>query len=123
MGELFNNHKAKEKRRALRHDAPPAEVVLWAKLRNRQLNGWKFRRQYSIAHYVADFCCPECRIIIEIDGPSHEGKEAEIYDQNRQHYFESLGFSIVRFSNQQIYHQLPDVLENLLALCESRRHE
>jgi very-short-patch-repair endonuclease len=119
MGELFNNEKAKEKRRVLRRDAPPAEEILWARLRGRQLGGWKFRRQYSIAHFIADFCCVESKIVVEIDGPTHE--EAEIYDRNRQEYLQSVGFQVVRFTNQLIYQELSNVLEHLLKLCEERR--
>lgn len=121
MGELFNRSRDEEKRRRLRRDAPPAESQLWRELRARQLGGWKFRRQYGVAHYVADFCCPECELIVELDGASHEGEDAAEYDLNRQHYFESLGFYVVRFTNEQIYRHMTVVLEKLLKLCEHRK--
>ena len=121
MGRFFNRQRDEEKRRRLRHDAVPAEVLFWQQVRNRQLGGFKFRRQHGIAHYVADFCCPECLLIVELDGASHDGEDAVAYDLNRQHYLESLGFQVVRFTNAQVYRQMPQVLENLLQLCEARR--
>ena len=121
MGYLYNRHSEEDKRRVLRRNAPPAEVLFWQRVRDRQLGGFKFRRQWSIGPYVADFCCPECRVIVELDGPSLEGEEAAKYDAGRQHYFESLGFQVVRFPNEQIYHQMPMVLKNLLHVCASRK--
>src|SRR5690606_3325634 len=100
-----------------RRNAPPAEVLLWQRLRGRQLDTFKFRRQYGIGPYIADFCCVEANIVIELDGPSHE--EASDYDHNRQDYFQSLGLRVVRFQNAQIYHAMDSILENLIALCET----
>ena len=96
MGHLFNQPQHEAKRRVLRRQSPPAEVILWQHLRNRQLGGYKFRRQFGIARYVADFCCVECQVIVELDGPSHDGDDAVEYDVNRTHYFESLDFTVVR---------------------------
>lgn len=118
--ELFNKPEQTQKRRALRRDAPPAETLFWREVRDRRLGGYKFRRQFSIRHYVADFCCPECYLIVELDGASHEGDDAAEYDRNRQNYLESLGFLVVRSTNEQIYKEMPSVLETVLRLCWER---
>jgi len=121
MGRLYNKANEGEKRRDLRRDATPAEVLFWRQVRDRHLGGFKVRRQFGIAHYVADFCCTECKVIVELDGVSHEGEDAAEYDLKRQNYFEKLGFQVVRYRNEQVYKQMPDVLENLLTVLKGRR--
>ena len=60
-------------KQARRHRADPTigEALLWQQLRDRRLSGYKFRRQHPIDRFITDFCCPECKLIIEIDGPIH----------------------------------------------------
>lgn len=111
MGELLNRTKDRDKRRELRRTSPRAERLMWQQLRDRRLGGWKFRRQYGIAHYVADFYCVECRLVVELDGSSHEGEDAAEYDLNRQNYFQSLGFRVVRFQNEDIYNNISSVTQ------------
>lgn len=94
---------------------------MWGRVRGSQLGGFKFRRQYSIAHYVTDFCCTASQLIVELDGASHESEDAVEYDLNRQNYFESLGFQVVRFNNKQVYSEIHFVLETLLHLCQTRQ--
>ena len=101
----------KSKRRELRKNRPPAEVILWSRLRGEQVAGCRFRRQYSVDIYVLDFYCPELKLAIEIDGASHEGDDAVEYDTHREHFIESLGISFLRFQNDQIYHALDAVVE------------
>ncbi len=84
--QIYNRQEVKEKRQSLRRGRPPAEVILWQRLRGEQIAGYKFRRQFSIGAYIVDFYCPRARLVIEIDGPTHEGEEVEIYDTNRQAY-------------------------------------
>src|SRR4030095_8695699 len=67
----------------LRRKSTEAEEKLWSLLRNRQLKGKKFRRQHPILHYVADFYCHECKLVIELDGNFHRKKEVKEYDQWR----------------------------------------
>jgi very-short-patch-repair endonuclease len=84
MTELYNKTSEKEKRRSLRNNMPPAEKIVWEKLRNRQIEGCKFRRQYSIDRFVIDFYAPELKLAIEIDGDSHFQDGAQVYDYCRQ---------------------------------------
>ena len=95
--------------RVLRREMTPAEKLLWKHVRNRQL-GYKIRRQYAITGtiYVGDFCCPEARLIIEIDGGIHDNQVAE--DADRQGVIEARGFQVIRFRNAEIFDKLECVL-------------
>ncbi|MEJ0106852.1 MAG: endonuclease domain-containing protein [Bacteroidota bacterium] len=77
IGKLY------EYSRELRQVSTEAEKLLWAELRNRKLNGLKFRRQHPIDKYIADFYCHEKKIVIEVDGVVHDKKENKEYDQAR----------------------------------------
>lgn len=113
MTTLFNQHKEKRKRQQLRHQIPESEVIMWSRLKNSQLTGFKFRRQTSIGRYVVDFFCPKAHLIIEVDGDSHFTDEAEAYDKVREEYLKSLGLTILRFTNLEVRTQLSDVLERI----------
>ncbi len=71
MNEFFNRGNETEKRQLLRGSMPDAEVILWSRLKGRQLLGCKFRRQYSVGAYVVDFFSVEIKLAIEVDGDSH----------------------------------------------------
>lgn len=93
---------------------PKAEIVLWSRLKNRQINNRKFRRQHSIGKYVVDFYCPECELVIEVDGDSHySGADAKNRDIVRQKDIESLGLKFLRFTNLEIYNNLSAVLDTI----------
>lgn len=114
MAEVFNRALHKSKRQVLRKNMPPAEQLLWARLRRRQLEGIRFRRQYGVGRYVVDFYSPEIKLAIEVDGESHLGAEAQAYDAERQAYIESFGIRFLRFNNQQIYEELDAVIEMII---------
>ncbi len=87
---------------------PSAEVLLWSKLKGKQLLGYKFRRQYSIDRFIVDFYCPALKLAIEIDGDTHT---REVYDRKRQEFIESFGIQFLRFTNTQVYENLEGVVE------------
>ena len=66
MTRIYNRTSEKEKRRQLRNKMTPAEIILWSRLKNRQVNRYKFRRQYSVGSYVVDFYCPELKLVVEV---------------------------------------------------------
>ncbi len=101
--------------RELRQRQTDAETVLWECLRNRRLGGLKFRRQHPLpnTHYVVDFFNYESGLVVEIDGPIHEVRQAE--DQARQQDIEALGYRVIRFSNNQVLHDLQAVLLAILS--------
>ncbi len=107
MDYTYSNKNLESKRRYLRKEATPQEIILWSKLRYKNL-GVKFQRQHSINKYIVDFYCAKKKIIIEIDGIQHE--DARLYDEQRTRYFESLGFSVLRFWNNEINTNLEGVL-------------
>lgn len=98
MTKLYNKTSELEKRRNLRNNLTPAETKIWAKLRGRQVENCKFRRQYSIGVFVVDFYLPELKLAIEIDGDSHFQPDAIEYDKERQLYLEAKGIGVVRFT-------------------------
>ncbi|HMM43872.1 MAG TPA: DUF559 domain-containing protein [Thermomicrobiales bacterium] len=98
--------------RVLRQHMTPAEAVLWRSLRERQLGALKFRRQHPLGPYIVDFCCPESRLIVEVDGKVHERQRE--YDAGRTEQFEHYGYRVLRFSNDDIMYQLDAVLDAIL---------
>ena len=110
---IYNNPKKTMKRKALRNDGTAPEAVLWTYLQKRQLLGKKFRRQYSIGRYIVDFYCPECSLIVELDGKRHFSMLLEEYETERTRYLERLGLKIVRFENRVVRENAEAVLETI----------
>lgn len=93
-----------------------AEKILWSHLKGKQIEGCKFRRQYSVAQFVIDFYSPEIKLAIEVDGDSHFQTGVPEYDKERQQFIESTRISFLRFTND-------DVQSNLSSVCEVIRHK
>jgi very-short-patch-repair endonuclease len=104
--------------RSMRHDPTEAEDALWQALRNRKLDGTKFRRQYSIGPFVVDFYCAEARLVIEVDGDIHLHQQAE--DQTRQHFLEAQGMTVIRFRNQEVLNTINSVLAQIREALQKR---
>jgi putative DNA methylase len=105
--------KMQEVARQLRREATPSEVVLWEALRNRKLEGRKFRRQHPIGTFVVDFFCKEESLIVEVDGPVHATQHD--LDCRRQELIESLGLRFVRLSSHLVENNLPEALAQIRA--------
>ena len=84
-----------------------AERHLWQRLRGCQVEGYKFRRQHPLGHYVLDFVCLEARLIVEVDGGQHI--ERMEYDQHRTEWLEARGFRVLRFWNHEVLHHPEEV--------------
>ncbi|WP_066483399.1 MULTISPECIES: endonuclease domain-containing protein [unclassified Sphingomonas] len=106
--------------RSLRHNATEVEKRLWQSLRNRQLGGYKFRRQATVGRYIADFLCVEARLIVELDGGQH-GTEA---DRRRTADLNDAGYHVLRFWNHEVMENeqgvLQSILDQLVILCAVR---
>jgi len=89
------------------------ELLVWSRLRRRALDGWKFRRQQPIGPYFADFFCPAARLIVEIDGPAHDGDRRSAYDQRRQAWLEAEGYCVRRIAVGEISRDLDAVLDGI----------
>jgi very-short-patch-repair endonuclease len=108
-----------DRARQLRRSRIPAEMMLWRCLRNRQLGGFKFRRNQPLAPFIADFFCAEVSLVVELDGGSHGPRI--IYDARRTDRLNRDGNAVIRFANEDVIHHLDAVLEEILAECEMRR--
>src|SRR5437868_1321819 len=95
----YNIQSKKQFRKDLRNSLTAAEAVLWQSLKGRQLLGKKFRRQSSLGPYIVDFYCPECGLVIELDGERHFSETIQDYEAERTKYIESEGLRILRFEN------------------------
>jgi very-short-patch-repair endonuclease len=104
----------RQQARALRKRMTDAEKQLWRHLRNRELGGWKFRRQYPVGPYIVDFICPEKNLVIEVDGGPH-AKNEEL-DIQRSAYLNKMGYWVFRFWNNQVLHETDAVLEAIFAI-------
>jgi very-short-patch-repair endonuclease len=100
--------------RALRRSPPVAERVLWRILRGRQLEVLKFRRQWPIGPYVADFACLRHRLIVEVDGPFHDPEQ----DAARYAWLANQGFQILRFATADVALRPHDIVERIIVAVE-----
>jgi len=103
----------------MRREPTPAEDVLWQKLRDRQMDGYKFRRQHTIEQFIVDFICLEKHLIIEVDGGVHQEPGQAEYDQGRTQVLEELGYQLIRFRNEEVLHSTQQVLERIYQKLES----
>jgi adenine-specific DNA-methyltransferase len=95
----------------MRKSPTEAENVLWQQLRNQQISGFIFRRQYNIERFIVDFYCPRRRLVIEIDGSIHQYQQDE--DAVRQAFIEQQGLRLMRFSNDDVINDLETVIEQI----------
>ena len=102
-----------KKAKFLRENETDAEKILWEKLKNKQLGGFKFRRQHPISLYVADFYCHKLKLIIEIDGKYHYTKEQIPKDDERTKILEFNDVRVIRFLNQEILSNIEKVLQEI----------
>jgi very-short-patch-repair endonuclease len=105
--------------RNLRHDQTDAEAQLWARMRGGQLEGLKFRRQFQVGQFIADFCCPQRRLIIELDGGHHA--EQLSADEWRSKLLGERGYRVLRFWNDEVLTNMDGVLEQIVAVLGERR--
>ena len=106
--------------RRLRREMTPQEKLLWGQLRGRRFEGFKLRRQMWLAGYIADFACPEGRLVVEADGSQH-ADNAE-YDAERSAAFAALGWRTLRFWNNEINENLEGVLTVIANALPSPSH-
>jgi very-short-patch-repair endonuclease len=109
MGNNLITQAAQE----LRQRQTEAEEILWNRLRNKQLNGAKFRRQEPIGKYIVDFVSFEDRLVLEIDGSPHNAVEVKTKDSQRTLWLEGEGFKVLRFWNSDVLNDAEGVLEKI----------
>lgn len=89
-----------------------AEKLLWERLKL-QRDQFAFRRQHIISDYIADFICIKKKLIVEIDGKYHMLPQQHISDEERTAHLERFGYKVLRFTNEQVYDHLEDVLSSI----------
>lgn len=112
-GQVKNVPYLTDTRRTLRNNLTPAEAALWQLLKNKQLDGRKFRRQTSIENYIVDFYCPEEKLIIELDGSVHNHPAVAENDIHRDARLADLGFTVIRFENKDVFNLTDWVLDEI----------
>ncbi len=103
--------------RELRQNLTPAEAFLWSALRNRQLQGLRFRCQHPVGSFILDFYCPSCKLVVEVDGEIHDNQIE--YDEARTVKLAEYGYRVLRFKNKEVINDLPKVLAQIESVALS----
>lgn len=117
------NKKLKSRSRELRSSMTDAEVVLWTKVRRKQLFGLHFYRQKPIGNYIVDFYCPKAQLVIEVDGGQHYKPEGAFRDSVRDSFLKHLGLSVLRFSNRDVLYNMDGVFATIVRHVEAKLYE
>ncbi|HZG28449.1 MAG TPA: endonuclease domain-containing protein [Ensifer sp.] len=112
--------KLRANAKRLRRDMTEAEARLWAQLRAHRLMGLKFRRQLPIAGYIADFACAEHKLIVELDGSQHAMGDVPDADVVRTRRLNEIGWTVVRFWNDDVMKDLNGACDHILAVIRER---
>jgi very-short-patch-repair endonuclease len=105
--------KAVDRSRRLRRDMTVSEKKLWSALKKLDLG---FRRQAPIGRYIADFAKHSAKLVVEVDGPSHDLAEDQLYDHERDEWLRSQGYRVVRVSDREVYADADAVAERIAGL-------
>lgn len=106
----------------LRKNETESEKILWGKLRNNQVKGYKFRRQHPIGLYIADFYCHKLKLIIEVDGEYHNLPEQIEKDKERTQILESNGLKVIRFNNHEIHENVDKIISEIILKTDEILH-
>ena len=110
MSIIHYNPKLKALAAQLRSQGTQSEILLWNQLKGSQMNGFRFIRQKPIGDYIVDFYCKEVGLVIELDGLSHQSSEVMDLDERKQSYLESIGLKVIRFEDEDVIRDLPNVM-------------
>jgi very-short-patch-repair endonuclease len=113
------NKELIKKARVLRSNMTLAEILLWSRLRSKQVDGYKFRRQQPIFDYIADFYCHELKLIIEVDGEVYSFTEQVEHDKKRDKILKINGFHVYRLSNYEVETNLDLSIDKLKLFISS----
>ena len=116
----LNPKHSKKLRQHLRNNMPRTEVLLWNRIKGKQILGYKIRRQYGVGNYVIDFYCPKLKLGIEIDGDSHFTVKGLNHDRIRNNYIAGKGIELLRVTTTEIYDNMDGVLEYIVREFQKR---
>ena len=110
---LRYSNRLKPHSRQLRKNMTDAEKLLWSKIRGKQVKELQVYRQKPIGWFIVDFYCPKAHLVIEVDGGQHFDEDAKQEDNLRDEYMERVGLTVLRFSDKDVFENLPGVLERI----------
>ena len=111
-----NSSRKRDLARGQREEPTRAEAMFWQAVRNRRFAGLKFKRQMAIGQFIADFCCFENKLIVELDGEPHETLEARTRDAVRTAFLKGEGYRVLRFPNGRVLGNLEFVLREIASV-------
>ncbi|NPV22302.1 endonuclease domain-containing protein [Bradyrhizobium aeschynomenes] len=111
MPHAVVNERQRRKAKQLRQEMTRAETLLWRYIKADRIDGASFRRQVPFRNYIADFVCFSAKLVVELDGESHDFVEREARDAERDAFFAVEGFQVLRFTNEQVTSNLEGVVE------------
>src|SRR5258708_16992694 len=120
MPHAVVSERQRSRAKQLRQTMTRAETLLWCYLKADRVDGLGFRRQVPIRNYIADFVCMSAKLIVELDGESHDFEERQRADQTRDAFFAAEGFHVLRFANEQVMSNLEGVVEAIRQTASSR---
>lgn len=107
------NPRLKELARQLRNNSTQSEIKLWLQLKGKQMRGYDFHRQKPLLNFIADFFCHELKLVIELDGFTHQFEEVVIRDAEKTRSLEKIGLTVMRFEDQEVHHDMMNVLRTI----------
>jgi very-short-patch-repair endonuclease len=111
----YGNRELVRRARVLRSNMTRAEIILWSRLRSKQINGYKFRRQQPLLDYIVDFYCDDLKLIIEVDGEIHSLNEKPKYDLKRDNILKINGYHIIRLTNLEIETEINSTINKIIS--------
>jgi Uncharacterized protein conserved in bacteria len=111
----YGNRELVRRARVLRSNMTKAEIILWSRLRSKQINGYKFRRQQPLLDYIVDFYCVDLKLIIEVDGEIHFLSEKTNYDSKRNNMLKANGYNIIHLSNFEIETEINSTINKIIS--------
>jgi len=118
MTLVYNRQPLRHFRRKLRKDSTKTEQVIWRQVRNRQINGLKFYRQYSVGRFIVGFYCPKAKLAIELDGGQHAQGLQKEKDERRTEYLKQFGIKVLRFWDNEVFQNFEAVIDKIWAETE-----
>ena len=112
------NKNLKQFSRDLRNYSTLSEVLLWMKIKNKQIRGYQFLRQKPLDRYIADFYCQKLNLVIEVDGYSHYNQEAQENDEYRDSILKQYSLSILRVDDNEVKNNINNVLRRIEAYID-----
>lgn len=117
------NPKLKERSRRLRSNMTKGEVILWQRLKNKQIMGYAFQRQRPIDQFIVDFYCKSLALAIEVDGSVHDDEAVQERDEARQIRLEGLGVRFLRFSDDEVRNNTNAVCYKIATWIKNNRDQ